>query len=239
MQPRFRVQKSPPTSRFGLRFFKTAVQLPREPDIEWLSDETIQAHLHWLSGDDILGSADEAERRARYAANVIDAGFHGGGGRLAPKAILLLPEGHPDRDLHKAGTALLQHLHESIQGGNHEDVVLTIGDLLRFDVIAAEDAPQLMNAGLESLKEVDPQQYGRDFVSISLGYCVLQARRLSTAGDADGAATWIERAEGFGSRAQAPCPRAGPSPPTAQAPICIWLRGGSGRPRASVRPPNA
>ena len=184
-------------SRFGLRFFKTAVQLAREPGIEWLSDETIQAHLHWLSGDDILVSADEAERRARYAANVIDAGFHGGGGRLAPKAILLLPEGHPDRDLHKAGTALLQHLHESIQGGNHEDVVLTIGDLLRFDVIAAEDAPRLMNAGLESLKEVDPQQYGRDFVSISLGYCVLQARRRSTAGDADGATTWIERAEGF------------------------------------------
>ena len=182
-------------SRFGLRFFQTAVQLAQEPGINWLRDETVQAHLHWLAGDEILSSADEAERRARYAKNVIDGGQLGN--RMAAKAILLLPEGHPERDVQKAGAALLQNLHDSIQGGKHEDVVLTVSDLLRSDLIAPDDAPQLMNAGLESLKEVNPQEYGRDFVATSLGYCVLQARRLKSATDGEAIATWLNRAEGF------------------------------------------
>src|SRR5262245_7196416 len=80
-------------SGFGLRFTSTRGMVQeRYPE---LLEDFVTAVKRWMSLEPILGWADEAERRAHYAIEIIDSG-QDGLLRLAARALLAVPRSSPN-----------------------------------------------------------------------------------------------------------------------------------------------
>ncbi|HKE92880.1 MAG TPA: CHAT domain-containing protein, partial [Povalibacter sp.] len=177
-------------SRFGPRFLTTLYYEPEDTpeNAAWretmtpLRDEASTVVAKWLNGTDYLGSADEAERRARLGIWMLDMGQIGLA-RLISKSILSLPEAHPLHDRTKARDGLLRYIEAMREGGDAEGEILAIGDLLRFDLLDDNASLEFIARGEELFPKVDAEEYGRDFLLEAFSYYLGRTRDATT--DAD------------------------------------------------------
>jgi hypothetical protein len=163
-------------SKFGPHFVATIGYLadaakeqagPNSDFFAALQGEINLATVTWLKGDVILGTADEAERRARFALRVADQ--LPGLGRLVAKAILGLPAGDPLRDTERARKALLNHLEYAKSTGDQDGEILTITNLLDEKFADEATARELIERG-ERLLPVVEDGNGRDFLLSELSF---------------------------------------------------------------------
>ena len=155
------------------------MQFAGEPAFEWLQEETeagpptLACRRRYL--DD---SRRSRAPRSIYAVHAFDEGKLGGRSAkrscFFPKATVIVTCRKRERPCSSTFTAASKAVYMTMWSVSSA--------ILEFDLISAEDAPQFINAGMESLKNVDPQ-HGRHFVTTALGYCLLQAKRLKITGD--------------------------------------------------------
>jgi len=113
--------------------------------------------FEWLGGKKYTNRVDEDERRAIVGANVIDTGgIWLGLMRLASRAILILPEEHPARDVSKARQALLYLLERSRILGELEQQLIIIHDILTYKALEPERVDKLIKEGEALLEKVEP-----------------------------------------------------------------------------------
>ena len=167
-------------ARFGVRFNATlGMAYERFPE---LFDDYVEAGKRWLSSEPILGWADEAERRAHFAMETIDAG-QDGLLRLAARALLAVPETSPNRDDARAKRALLRHLELGEAADDADMQVGAIDELVGNDLVEPAEALDLLARGNRLLDRTHMERVGRDFLVGVLAFNLERAIRARDAGD--------------------------------------------------------
>ena len=184
-------------ARFGIRFNATlGMAHERFPE---LFEDYAEAVKRWLCSEPILGWADEAERRAHFATETIDAG-QDGLLRLAARALLAVPETSPNRDDARARRALLRHLELGEADDDADMQVAAIDELVGNDLVESAEALDLLARGNRLLDRTDMERVGRDFLVGVLGFNLKRAIRARDAGDEVSAEDGGQRRRG-GTRA--------------------------------------
>jgi CHAT domain-containing protein len=167
-------------ARFGVRFNASLAMVhERFPE---LLDDYVAAVTRWLSSEPILGWADEAERRAHFAIELIDAG-QDGLLRLAARALLAVPPTSPNRDDGRARRALLRHLELGAAAGDADAQVAAIDELVSNDLVDQAEAIDLLARGDQLLDQTATETIGRDFLVSVLGFNLLRAISARDEGD--------------------------------------------------------
>jgi CHAT domain-containing protein len=159
-----------------------------------LLDESIELFAHWLNGKSLTDRADEPERRAHAAREFFEASGTEWVRRLAAKAVLALPEGHPERDVDWARGLLLEHLEFCRRQGS-SDVLYAIGELVDKDLLPGEQVDALLAEGFAKLDEADDEGARREFRLNAIGEYAQRAIRARDADDEAGYAKWSARIE--------------------------------------------
>jgi CHAT domain-containing protein/tetratricopeptide (TPR) repeat protein len=141
------------TLRFGIRFgwsleylVEHATGSTRER-LELLSSEALGVLLAWVGGEQLSDRADEDERRARAALDLLDQSD--GMARLASMAVGKLPENHPLRDETRIAAAMERQLAALKADNDLEGLVLTIMELLTSESLSTDRGRALVAEALE------------------------------------------------------------------------------------------
>jgi CHAT domain-containing protein len=99
---------------FGFRFVRLwslLIEQAGDPAaFDDLAEETRVLFVSWMKGNDITSRADEPERRALAALQLLDSDVGRDLRHYAARAILQLPESHPMRDVNKVRAAVRAQL---------------------------------------------------------------------------------------------------------------------------------
>ncbi len=158
-----------------------------------LLDEATDLFLAWLAGRKLSERVDEPERRASAARLTL---AEGGAGleRLAAKAVLELPEGHPDRDVDGSRAGLLRALDRARAEDDADGLALTAQTLLDEELLPEEESVELLEEVLARLTEVEDPSIRNDFRLSVIGYYSLRAIEARDREDLAGQRAWSKRA---------------------------------------------
>jgi CHAT domain-containing protein len=158
-----------------------------------LLEETTDLFLAWLAGRKLSEKVDEPERRA-YAARLTLAEGGAGLERIAAKAVLELPDGHPDRDVDGSRDALLRALDRARAEGDADGLALAAETLLDEELLPEEGSVELLEEVLARLNEVEEPSIRNDFRLSVIGYYSVRAIDSRDGGDSAGQRAWSKRA---------------------------------------------
>ncbi len=183
---------------FGLRFYYyvgyVAAQANHAQPFEDLSKESFEILTSWMLGHRLTQSEEEDERRAEMATSLLkDEGQ--GLQRLAARCIMALPEGHPRRDVELVRKTLLKYLERVRANGEPDDQIITIHDLISFELQPHEQILALIQEGTELLPRVTETEFRHDFYVCVIGYYVSLAIVERDKPDAAAQKQWSERAK--------------------------------------------
>lgn len=136
--------------------FLLAQKLPSSAILQQHCVEAAALSISWLSGERLTDRADEDERRALVALDILkiggeDCGLH----RLAARSIMSLPEGHPLRDVEAARDALLKQLDFCFKRKFWGGWISTVASLIEYDFLN-EEAVSAFVMIAEGILERDP-----------------------------------------------------------------------------------
>jgi CHAT domain-containing protein len=141
-----------------------------------LLDQAGELLGNWLAGDPLTDRADEGDRRALMAYELLNMGDQASGlKRLAAMAILKLPANHPLRNEPLAYKAVLDYL-ENAQGEDSISGQLTgYSTLLDFNLESEERLQERIEAGRALLDRLEDERDRRIFIIAVIGYYVRKA----------------------------------------------------------------
>jgi hypothetical protein len=147
----------------GVRsLFLLAQKLPGSVILQQECVAMVGLVLLWLSGGRLTDRADEDERRAMVAQEILKAGeVVRGLDRLAARAVMSLPEGHPLRDIHAAQEALLRQLDFSLGRRLWGAWISTAISLIEYEFVN-ETAVSVLDAIAEAILDKDPDEIFRE-----------------------------------------------------------------------------
>lgn len=135
--------------RYGVRFVIVLHLFSRErPEVFGpLVDATRSLFPRWLNGESLTNRADEPERRAYAARELMESGRFPSMRPLAASAVLALPAGHPQRDDEWARRLLDVHLAQARRERDTEALLETICALLDHELVSRAQADELIAEG--------------------------------------------------------------------------------------------
>jgi CHAT domain-containing protein len=172
--------------RFGwsLRFLIDQATDGRREQFELLSDEVFEVLYDWIGGARLSDRADEDERRARAALDLLD-----GSDAIAPlasNALLALPEDHPLRDEARLGAALERRLVACKAANDLKGSVSPIKALLTNSLVTMERGHELVAEALELGKsEVLEIDVRRSAIRAAMLWHFLRSVKLTEGNDID------------------------------------------------------
>lgn len=136
-------------------------------------DQAQDALLRWVRGDRLTTRADEDERRIAVAEEMLERAPDNASvaGWLA-RALLTLPDGHPQRDLGRAEALVRQRLTAALAADDAASVVLATIDLLDYGLAAEAEAEALYADARARLPIDDEPQLPRQLDIASLHFHV-------------------------------------------------------------------
>lgn len=137
--------------------------------------EAYSTFMDWLGGISFTERADEADRRARVGMMVLDEMGLAGLARRAVRAVLALPDAHPDRNVEWARDTIVAHLHRSRLRGEPDEIVETIATIISNDLVHEEQALRLIAEGGRLATSRLDKQGQREFWAAVAGYSLVQA----------------------------------------------------------------
>jgi tetratricopeptide (TPR) repeat protein len=117
-----------------------------------VSGESLDLLLEWLAGETLSNRADEPERRAVVAHELMER--NEALVRIAAISLLKLPVGHPLREPEKIHAALLRRADSCEHERDWENLVLTLSDLLTSDLLTEQEGVAI-EARLLALPEAE------------------------------------------------------------------------------------
>lgn len=165
---------------------------------EELGDRALKLLVAWLSGDQLTGRADEAERRWYVAQQ-----WRAQSGerlavlnRFAALANLALPPDHDQRDVGFASGLLDEHLEWSRETGEADEAIRTIADLLTSDLVSGTRGEELLAEGEPLIEDAD-EEGGLQFMLAAEHFCRGQFIEARDAGHPEEAEAWALRAQEY------------------------------------------
>jgi hypothetical protein len=170
---------------------------------EELGDRALQLLVAWLSGDQLTGRADEAERRWYVAQQ-----WRAESGetlavlnRFAALANLALPPDHDQRDVGFASELLNEHLEWSRKTGEADEAIRTIANLFTSDLVSGTRGEELLAEGEQLIGRADDQ--GRlQFMLAAEHFCRGQFIQARDADHAEEAEAWAVRVQGYSTASE-------------------------------------
>jgi len=165
---------------FGWRFITVLDYMKKEavdqPIFGELGDQALDLLIQWLTGEQLTNRADDHERRALVAYDLL-ARSEGKVGlkRIAAVAILELPPDHPLRDLPLANQALQDFLAEALVDDDVEGQLNALGTLLKYELEPREQLEGRISEGMALLPQAEKPEDCRSFLIEVVGYRSIQA----------------------------------------------------------------
>ena len=157
---------TPADVRAGLESQREGLETLRRADTTFMD---------WLGGLSFTERLDEAQNRARIGVMVLDEMGLAGLTRRAVRAVLALPDDHPDRSVDWARAAIVSHLHRSRVLGDPQEIVETISTTIANRLVDESHALRLMTEGGRIATSRLGARDQREFWATVAGYCLVQA----------------------------------------------------------------
>lgn len=176
-------------ARFGMGFgycLNELAKLESTPGrFTTLNEESVVLLLRWIGGERLTMRADDDERRVAVGEEMLAmAPNHARVAGIVARAILSLPESHPQRDVKRAEILVRQRLGAALQDDDASSFVSSVIDLLEHGLAAEDEAvPLYEQAALRLPIEGEPQLSRRLDVA-SLKFHVTLAIQARDAGEA-------------------------------------------------------
>lgn len=154
-----------------------------------LWEELLWIEMQWVSGESLTDRPDEGERRVQMAEALLKSQQKGIFEPFAARCLLVLPEGHPQRDITLAHSALLSFLEQSRVQKHVDNQLWAIGDLIRFKLESHDRTVDLIDEG-RALAGGLPGQYQQNFRRIALNYYANLAKAAQDEGRAEPYREW-------------------------------------------------
>ena len=141
-----------------------------------LIEQSQDTLLRWVRGDRMTTRADEDERRIAVAEEMLArAPDDGNAAGWLVRALLTLPEGHPQRDTERAEALARRRLATARGGGDAVSFLLAAIDLLDYELAAEAEAGPLYAEARQRLPVEGEPQLPRQLDVASLHFHVMRA----------------------------------------------------------------
>lgn len=176
-------------ARFGMGFAYSLGELARLENTPGpytaLSEESGAFLLRWIGGARLTKRADDDERRVAVGEEMLlMAQGHVRIGGIVARAILSLPESHPQRDLQRAETLVRQRLGAALNDDDPSSFVSSVIDLLDHGLAAEDEAVSLYEQARQRLPIEGEPQLPRRLDVASLKFHAKLAIEARDAGEA-------------------------------------------------------